>query len=239
MLSRKRWRRILTVMLPFVFMACAGAPVKSKGPKKVDVPLEPPVAQEPVNILSDNQPGADVLIHNVTLLTADDSQPVLKDGWIRLSNGRIQGLGSGQPPESTSDERRIDGRGGFVTPGLIDTHSHLGVYPTPHVWAHADGNEMTNPIRAGVRAEEAFWPQDPGIQRAVSGGVTTIQVLPGSGNLMGGRSVVLKLTPRRDSRSMRFPNARTDSRWRVVKTLSVSTASIVPSLMSRMAASTL
>ena len=132
---------------------CTG---EAEGAKKVDVPLEPPVAQEPVTILSENQPGADVLIHNVTLLTADDSQPAVKNGWIRLSNGRIQGLGSGQPPESTSDERRIDGRGGFVTPGLIDTHSHLGVYPTPHVWAHADGNEMTNPIRAGVRAREAF-----------------------------------------------------------------------------------
>ena len=72
----------------------------------------------------------------------------------------------------------------------------------------ADGNEMTNPITAGVRAEDAFWPQDPGIERAVRGGVTTIQVLPGSGNLMGGRTVVLKLHPRRSSRAMRFPGAK-------------------------------
>ena len=66
---------------------------------------------------------------------------------------------------------------------------------------------MTSPITAGIRAEEAFWPQDPGIERAVAGGVTTIQVLPGSGNLMGGRGVVLKLHPSREARAMRFPNA--------------------------------
>ena len=206
--KRESWGRVALTLVPLLVCACASAPVKPKGPKKINVPLKPAVAEEPNSMLTEQKAGPPTLITNVTLLTAEDEKPVVKNGWIRLVDGRIHGLGNGTPPAGSTEERRIDGMGGFVTPGLIDTHSHLGVYPTPHVWAHSDGNEMTNPIRAGVRAEEAFWPQDPGIQRAVSGGVTTIQVLPGSGNLMGGRSVILKMTPRRDSRAMRFPGAK-------------------------------
>ncbi|RMG14282.1 MAG: amidohydrolase, partial [Deltaproteobacteria bacterium] len=89
----------------------------------------------------------------------------------------------------------------------IDTHSHIGVYPIPWADAHSDGNEMTSPNRADVWAEHAFWPQDPSIWRAVAGGVTTIQVLPGSANLIGGRSFVAKLKPGVSAREMRFPGA--------------------------------
>ncbi|MEE2786284.1 MAG: amidohydrolase [Myxococcota bacterium] len=202
--------RTMPVMLGLLLggLGCASAPAKSPVLTKVDVPLEPPVAKEPTTLLPQAPMGAPVVIENVTLLTARTERARIENGWIRLANGRIVALGAGTPPAGPSDEQRIDGQGGYVTPGLIDTHSHMGVYSKPGVWAHADGNEMTNPIRAGVRAEEAFWPQDPSIERAVGGGVTTIQVLPGSGNLMGGRAVVLKLRPRRDSRSMRFPGAR-------------------------------
>jgi imidazolonepropionase-like amidohydrolase len=149
-----------------------------------------------------------VLITNATLLTASDKQPIIENGWIHLENGRIKALGAGAIPQVEHTTTIVNASGQFVTPGLVDTHSHLGVYARPGVWAHADGNEMTKPITAGIRAEEAFWPQDPGIQRAVQGGVTTIMVLPGSGNLMGGRGVVLKLHPRRSSRAMRFPGAK-------------------------------
>jgi len=152
--------------------------------------------------------GPATLITQVTLLTADDARPSIANGWLRIRDGKIHSMGPSPAPTAAEGEKVINGRGGVLTPGLIDTHSHLGVYSSPHVWAHADGNEMTNPITAGVRAEEAFWPQDPGIERAVRGGVTTIQVLPGSGNLIGGRTVVLKLHPRRSSRAMRFPGAK-------------------------------
>jgi imidazolonepropionase-like amidohydrolase len=101
----------------------------------------------------------------------------------------------------------LDAQGGFVTPGLIDTHSHVGVYPMPDAVAHQDGNEMTNPVTAHVRSESAFWPQDPGLWRALSGGVTTLQILPGSGNVIGGRSFVAHLRPDGSARAMKFPGA--------------------------------
>lgn len=149
-----------------------------------------------------------VLIRDATLWTAEVDRPRIERGWIRLRDGSIAAMGEGDAPAPVEGERVVDGRGKVVTPGLIDSHSHLGVYASPGTWAHSDGNEMTNPITAGVRAEDAFWPQDPGIERAVAGGVTTIMALPGSGNLMGGRGVVLKLHPAREARAMRFPEAK-------------------------------
>ena len=83
----------------------------------------------------------------------------------------------------------IDAEGRWVTPGLIDVHSHLGVYPSPGLDAHSDGNEMTAPSTANVWAEHSIWPQDPGFSRALAGGVTSLQILPGSANLVGGRGV--------------------------------------------------
>ena len=150
------------------------------------------------------------LIENAILLTAEDKQPKIERGWLLLDNGLIAEMGSGDVPESirSTASVHLDAKNQYVTPGLVDTHSHLGVYSSPHVWAHADGNEMTGPITSGVRAEDAFWPQDPGIQRAVAGGVTTIQVLPGSGNLMGGQGFTLKLHPRRETAAMKMKDAK-------------------------------
>jgi imidazolonepropionase-like amidohydrolase len=102
----------------------------------------------------------------------------------------------------------IDGTGKFVTPGIIDVHSHLGNYPSPGTQAHSDGNEATDPVRADVWAEHSVWPQDPGFSRALAnGGVTTLQILPGSANLFGGRSVVLKNVYARTVQGMKFPGA--------------------------------
>jgi imidazolonepropionase-like amidohydrolase len=94
-----------------------------------------------------------------------------------------------------------------VTPGLIDVHSHLGVYPSPSISATSDGNEATSPVTSRVWAEHSVWPQDPGFPRALAGGVTTVHVLPGSANLIGGRGVTLKNVPSRTVQGMKFPGA--------------------------------
>ncbi|PYP95479.1 MAG: hypothetical protein DMD34_06690 [Gemmatimonadetes bacterium] len=101
----------------------------------------------------------------------------------------------------------VDGTGKFVTPGLIDDHSHIGVYAAPGTDAESDGNEATTPVTAEVWAEHSFWPQDPQIPLAIAGGITTIQALPGSANLIGGRSAILKLIPARTVQEMKFPGA--------------------------------
>jgi len=86
-------------------------------------------------------------------------------------------------------------------------HSHLGVYPSPSLRAHSDGNEATDPVTAGVWAEHSLWPQDPGFQRALEGGVTSMQLLPGSANLIGGRGVTIKNIWARTYQEMKFPGA--------------------------------
>jgi imidazolonepropionase-like amidohydrolase len=128
-------------------------------------------------------------------------------GYILLQSGVISAVGEGDGPAPAQGTTVVDAHHRFVTPGIIDPHSHMGVYPVPDTAGHDDGNELTDPIGAGLRAEDSFWPQDPAIERAVAGGVTTIGVLPGSGNLIGGRGVVMHLRPERGARAMRFPGA--------------------------------
>ena len=93
-------------------------------------------------------------------------------GWVLLRDGRVAELGAGEPP-AAPDAKKIDLTGRVITPGLIDTHSHIGVYAAPDAQAHNDGNEMTSPVTAWVWAEHAFWPEDPQLELLVAGGVTT------------------------------------------------------------------
>ena len=129
----------------------------------------------------------------------------IEGGTILLRDGRIQAVGT--DIEIPSDATVLDATGKHVTPGLIDTHSHMGVYSAPGTAAEADGNESVKPNTAHVWAEHSVWPQDPQFPLAVAGGVTTAQILPGSANLIGGRSVTLKLVPARYVQEMKFPGA--------------------------------
>ena len=149
-------------------------------------------------------PSRPTLIRNATILTA--AGPAIRNASILLRDGKIVEVGT--TVTAPSDAVVIDGAGKYVTPGLIDTHSHLGVYAAPGVGALSDGNEATNPVTANVWAEHSVWPQDPQFPRVLAGGITTLQVLPGSANLIGGRSVVLKIVPARTVQEMKFPAAK-------------------------------
>lgn len=148
-------------------------------------------------------PSRPTVIRNVNIFTA--AGPLIRDGAILLRDGKVAAVG--QTVEAPAGAVVIDGQGKYVTPGLIDTHSHLGVYPAPNTAAHQDGNEATGPVTAYVWAEHSVWPQDPQFPRDLAGGTTTIQVLPGSANLIGGRSVTLKVVPSRSVQGMKFPGA--------------------------------
>ena len=150
-------------------------------------------------------PSRTTVIRNVTILTA--AGPAIHGGSVLLRDGKIAAVGASVT--APGDAVVIDGTGKYVTPGIIDIHSHLGVYAAPGVEApDRDGNEATNPVTANVWAEHSVWPQDPQFPRNLAGGVTTLQVLPGSANLIGGRSVVLKVVPRRTVQGMKFPGAK-------------------------------
>src|SRR5690606_11632789 len=131
-------------------------------------------------------PGRVTAVRGVTLFDGEGGR--IDNGTVVLAEGKVASVGGADlaiPPDALV----IDGSGKYLTPGVIDVHSHLGDYPTPSVDAHDDGNEATSPTTPEVWAEHSVWPQDPGFTRALAnGGVTTLQILPGSANLIGGRS---------------------------------------------------
>jgi imidazolonepropionase-like amidohydrolase len=144
-----------------------------------------------------------LLIQNATVLTGTGER--LDGADVLIVNGRIQAVGKGLA--APAGARSIPAQGKWVTPGLIDIHSHLGVYASPAVNGLDDGNEATSPVTSNVWAEHSVWPQDPGFETALEGGVTTLQILPGSANLIGGRSVVLKNVQSVSYQGMKFPDA--------------------------------
>jgi imidazolonepropionase-like amidohydrolase len=132
--------------------------------------------------------------------------PELRDATVIVTDGRIEAVGAGLPvPPGTREV--VDATGKWLMPGIIDVHSHMGVYSWPGASAHGDGNEATDPLTPQVWAGDSVHVADPAFARARAGGVTTIQVLPGSANLVGGESVVLKLRPSRTLQGMRFQGA--------------------------------
>ena len=147
-------------------------------------------------------PSGTTLITDATVLTGTGER--LDGANVLIRGGKIAAVGLGL---SADDAELVDATGKWVTPGVIDVHSHLGVYPSPGTQSHSDGNEMTSPVTAEVWAEHSVWPQDPGFTTALAGGVTAMQILPGSANLVGGRGVTLKNIPGRNVMDMKFPGA--------------------------------
>ncbi len=144
-----------------------------------------------------------VLLQRATVLTGNGQRLDAAD--VLMRDGRIVAVGNGL--DVPADAVRVDASGKWVTPGIIDIHSHLGVYPSPGASAHSDGNEATSPVTAQVWAEHSIWPQDPGFHAALAGGVTALQILPGSANLVGGRGVTVKNVSSVSYQGMKFPGA--------------------------------
>jgi len=144
-----------------------------------------------------------ILIKNASVYDGDGNEYTNTD--ILVQEGRIVAIGKDLPV--TDDFKIIDATNKWVTPGIIDIHSHMGVYPAPGVSTSSDGNEATSPVTADVWAEHSIWVQDPQYSLALTGGVTSFHILPGSANLIGGRGVTVKNLQRNTINSMKFPDA--------------------------------
>jgi len=200
---------LLATLVVGALAACATSPEPKADRTERDDVKKPPLAplaypSDPADAPPRTFSGT-VLISGGRVMTAAGA--VWEPGHVLIVDGKIAAVGPGELTSVPEGTTVIDAAGHTVTPGIIDTHSHLGVYPQPFVDGNSDGNEMSAPNTAQVWAEHGFWPQDPGLWRALSGGITTIQVLPGSANLFGGRSFTAKLRPGVSAREMRFPDA--------------------------------
>ena len=213
----KPWRIAALIMAAAALIGCAttaatdakpdaakpagkAAPVK---PVPLARGLDPAADMDPFPSTYKPLPGHPTAIVGATVLTGVGT--AIENGMVLMRDGKVEAVGPAAAPPAGYEV--VDAHGKWVTPGLIDAHSHLGVYASPSVAANSDGNELTDPNTAQVWAEHSVWPQDPGFNTARIGGVTTMLVLPGSGNLFGGRGVVLRNVPGRTVQDMKFPGA--------------------------------
>ncbi len=205
-MANRLTRGMIMVSSALAIVACSsqGNAPKSASSKAPGPGLNKGYAHDPFPSTYRPYPGVPTLVRNVTIFDGEGGR--IDNGMALFADGKIVAVGP--TVEAPAGATIIDGAGKTLTPGVIDIHSHLGDYPSPGVAAHSDGNEATGPVTADVWAEHSVWPQDPGFSRALAnGGVTTLQVLPGSANLFGGRSVVLKNVYARTMQAMKFPGA--------------------------------
>ena len=197
---------LAAVSLAFAGCAASNGTVESANDKPAATADKPAkFDKDPYPSTYKPYPGQATAVRNVTIFDGEGGR--IDNGTVLLTNGKVEAIGGADLP-IPADIAVYDGTGKYLTPGIIDIHSHLGDYPSPSVPAHSDGNEATSPTTPEVWAEHSVWPQDPGFGRALTnGGVTTLQILPGSANLIGGRSVVLKNVPARTVQGMKFPGA--------------------------------
>ncbi len=194
-------RKLIVILLAIVLYGCSDVGMSNSQAEgsvtNYEEDLHGTYASTYVPLSSEN-----IVIRNATVFDGNGNK--FNNYDLHFSNGEIQALGSKLIVENAVE---IDGTGKFVTPGIIDNHSHMGVYPAPGVRTSSDGNEATNPVTAEVWAEHSVWSQDPQYKLALAGGVTTFHVLPGSANLFGGRGVTLKNVSANTVPDMKFPNA--------------------------------
>jgi imidazolonepropionase-like amidohydrolase len=210
------WRTAAAILAGLAIGGCAttGSPAKpalsaqaskdkAPPPKPLAKGLDPAASANPFPSTYKPLPSRPTAIVGASAFTGTGE--LVENATILIKDGKVEQLAAGLAVPAGYDT--VDAHGKWVTPGLIDAHSHLGVYASPEVWANSDGNELTDPVTPQVWAEHSVWPQDPQFDTARIGGVTTILVLPGSGNLIGGRGVVLRNVPSRTVQGMKFPDA--------------------------------
>ena len=149
-------------------------------------------------------PRQDLAIVNARIL--DGAGGRIDGGTVVVREGQIVSVAAGGA--APAEVQIIDAKGAWLTPGIIDIHSHNGTFVTPltaNDSEYSDVSEISAPIAAGVWVEHSVNVQDPGFRRALEAGVTTLQILPGSIPLIGGRTVVLKNVPATTVRQMKFP----------------------------------
>jgi imidazolonepropionase-like amidohydrolase len=153
--------------------------------------LAPLFAQTPA------QPAAhhDVVIKNATVMTVTHGN--IKNGSIYIKDGKIAAIGENVNAPATATV--IDAAGKYLTPGIVDSHSHIAL--------DDDVNEATSPVTPQMMMKDAFDYQDKAIYRALAGGVTTSLLLHGSANMIGGQAVVIKHKYGDARDAMLFPNA--------------------------------
>ena len=174
-----------------------------EAPKPTGPNLDPQVDSNPFPSTYKALPSVPTALVGATIFTGTGQK--IDNGTVLIRDGKIESVGGNISVPADYD--RVDAKGKWITPGIIDAHSHLGVYPQPGVSAVSDGNEATNPNTAQVWAEHSVWPQDEGFNAVRRGGVTSMLILPGSANLFGGRSVTLKNVPAITMQAMKFPGA--------------------------------
>jgi imidazolonepropionase-like amidohydrolase len=142
-------------------------------------------------------PHHDVLIKNATVMTVTHGN--IQHGSIYIKDGKIAAVGENVNAPASAALTVIDAGGKYLTPGIVDSHSHIAL--------DDDVNEATNPITPQMMMKDAFDYQDKAIYRALAGGVTTSLLLHGSANMIGGQAVVIKHKYGASRDAMLFPNA--------------------------------
>lgn len=198
------------VTLAAVLSACATAPKPAASappavaatPKPPRAGLDPAARPDPYPSTYRPAAAGAVLLVNANIYTA--AGPRIDGGSLLIRDGKIAAVGKdlARPTDATV----IDAQGRWITPGIVDPHSHIGAGSSPTA-ANGDGSNESGPNPGGVWIEHSIWPQDPMFERAREAGVTTMQILPGSSNLFNGRTVTLKNVPAIAPQGMKFPGA--------------------------------
>ena len=121
------------------------------------------------------------------------TSPAIAQGELVIRGGKIVAIGAMGNVQIPSGAKIEDVTGKIIMPGIVDSHSHIGIDDNPLVADSQDANESSGPIQPGLRALDAIDPMDPNIRMATAGGITTANIMPGSGNVMGGQTAYVKL----------------------------------------------